>query len=117
MGYVLFGTSLYTDGNRICNGLEYIRDHGTVKYSVGRYVDEWIHLSGMESFWVALKRDIIGMYHDPSKKHLQRYANQFCTKHNFRDSDGALMEHIAALAVGKRLMYRDLINQKLSLRV
>ena len=110
MDHVLFGTPLYTDENRAYSGLEYVYDHGTVKHSVGEYVDEQIHINGMESFWATLKRSINGTYHKMSKKHLQRYVNQFCAKHNLRNMDTMhQMEHIAACMVGKRLMYRDLI--------
>ena len=110
MDHVLFGTPLYTDDHKAYSGLEYVYDHGTVKHSVGEYVDEQIHVNGMESFWATLKRSINGTYHHMSKKHLQRYVNQFCAKHNLRDRDTKhQMEHVVAAMVGKRLMYRDLI--------
>ena len=109
MDNVELGSMLYTDENRAYSGLEYVYDHGTVKHSVGEYVDEQIHVNGMESFWATLKRSINGTYHHMSKKHLQRYVNQFCAKHNLRNMDTMhQMEHIAACMVGKRLMYRDL---------
>ena len=92
---------------RLIRGLEYVYDHGTVKHSVGEYVDEQIHVNGMESFWATLKRSINGTYHQMSKKHLQRYVNQFCGKHNVRNMDTMhQMEHVAACMVGKRLMYK-----------
>ena len=46
MDHVLFGTPLYTDENRAYSGLEYVYDHGTVKHSVGEYVNEQIHTNG-----------------------------------------------------------------------
>ena len=111
MDHVLFGTPLYTDDHKAYSGLEYVYDHGTVKHSVGEYVDEQIHTNGMESFWATLKRSINGTYHKMSKKHLQRYVNQFCAKHNARDMDTMeQMQYVVAGMVGKRLMYRDLIK-------
>ena len=110
MDNVEFGSMLYTDENRAYSGLEYLYDHGTVKHSVGEYVDEQIHVNGMESFWATLKRSINGTYHHMSKKHLQRYVNQFCAKYNLRDRDTMhQMEHVVAAMVGKRLVYADLI--------
>lgn len=109
MDHVLFGTPLYTDDHKAYSGLEYVYDHGTVKHSVGEYVDEQIHVNGMESFWATLKRSINGTYHQMSKKHLQRYVNQFCAKHNLRNMDTMhQMEYMVAGMVGKRLMYKDL---------
>ncbi len=110
LDHVLFGTPLYTDDHKAYTGLEYVYDHGTVKHSVGEYVDEHIHVNGMESFWATLKRSINGTYHQMSKKHLQRYVNQFCAKHNLRDMDTMhQMEHVVAGMIGKRLLYKNLI--------
>ena len=50
MDHVLFGTPLYTDDHKAYSGLEYVYDHETVKHSVGEYVNEQIHINGMESF-------------------------------------------------------------------
>ncbi len=46
-----------------------------------------------------------------SKKHLQRYVNEFAGRHNARDYDTAeQMTIIAQGLVGKRLMYKSLIS-------
>ena len=110
MDHVLFGTPLYTDENRAYSGLHYIYDHGTVKHSVGEYVNEQIHTNGMESFWSMLKRGITGTYHKMSKKHLHRYIAEFTARHNFRDLD--TLEQMAVMArsmENRRIKYHDLI--------
>ena len=57
-----------------------------------------------------LKRAHKGTFHKISPKHLQRYVNEFCVRHNMRDSDTKdQMQSIVANMIGKRLMYRDLI--------
>lgn len=102
---------VYTDGSTAYKGRE---NHEAVAHSVGEYVrylaDGKVHTNGVESFWSMLKRAHKGTFHRLSAKHLQRYVNEFCGRHNIRDLDTIRqMEHVVARMVGKRLMYRDLI--------
>ncbi|MCY4486832.1 MAG: transposase [Deltaproteobacteria bacterium] len=57
-----------------------------------------------------LKRGYHGTYHKMSAKHLNRYVNEFASRHNIRQRDTAdQMASVVAGVVGKRLMFRDLI--------
>ena len=86
-------------------------DHQVVKHSVGEYVDEQIHINGMESFWSMLKRAHKGTFHRISKKHLKKYVTEFAGRHNFREQDTIKqMQSVIAGMVSKRLMYSDLID-------
>ena len=40
----------------------------------------------MEGFWSLLQRGIIEIYHWTSKKHIQRYINEFCYRYNTKAS-------------------------------
>ena len=62
-------------------------DHQFVKHSVGEYVDGEIHINRMESFWSILKRVHQCTFQRFSKKHLDRYVNEFEGKHNIRNTD------------------------------
>ena len=85
-------------------------DHQTVRHSVGEYVDENIHINGMESFWSVLKRAHKGTFHKISHKHLQRYVTEFAGRHNARPLDTIdQMRSIAQGMVGKQLKYDDLV--------
>ena len=59
-------------------------DHESVKHSVGEYVDGMAHINGIESFWSMLKRGYHGTYHRMSAKHLQRYVDEFSSRHNIQ---------------------------------
>ena len=86
-------------------------DHQSVKHSVGEYVDENIHINGMESFWSVLKRAHKGTFHKISHKHLDRYVIEFAGRHNTRSLDTIRqMESIVLSMVGKRLKFKDLIQ-------
>ena len=103
------GSSVYTDDFRSYEKLEGYK-HDTVKHSIGEYVDEQIHINGMESFWSMLKRAHKGTYHKMSKKHLDRYVQEFAGRHNIRERDTInQMQHIVIGMVGKQLKYKDLI--------
>ncbi len=49
-------------------------------------------------------------YHKMSPKHLQRYVDEFLSRHNNRDFDTIVqMGKVAENLVGKRLRYHDLV--------
>lgn len=101
---------VFTDEHRGYHGL---KNHQTVKHSVGEYVDGMAHTNGIESFWSMLKRGYHGTYHKMSPEHLDRYVTEFSGRHNMRDDD--TVDQMAAVfrgIVGKRLRYDDLIAPK-----
>ena len=103
---VVDGAKVYTDEATAYRGLP---NHETVNHSVGKYVDGMAHTNGIESFWSMLKRGYHGTYHKMSRKHLDRYVNEFAGRHNARSED--TMDQMAGIACrmsGRRLMYRDL---------
>ena len=79
---------------------------------VGEYVNDQIHINGMESFWAVLKRAHKGTFHKISAKHLNRYVQEFAGRHNLRNQDTRdMMCHVVAGMIGQRLTYKRLINQ------
>ncbi|MDE0170739.1 MAG: IS1595 family transposase [bacterium] len=99
---------VYTDGATAYDGLP---NREKVAHSVGEYVRGEAHTNGMESFWSMLKRGYHGTYHRMSAKHLQRYVNEFCGRHNVRDLDTVdQMVAVFVGLVGKRLTYTDLTD-------
>ena len=103
------GATVYTDDHGGYHGMPF--EHGTVKHSVGEYVNGMAHTNGIESFWSLLKRGYHGTYHHMSEKHLDRYVQEFAGRHNVREVD--TIDQMTALALGmtgKRLRYRDLVS-------
>ena len=87
-------------------------EHGTVKHSIGEYVNGMAHTNGIESFWALLKRGYHGTYHHMSEKHLNRYVTEFAGRHNVRPADTVdQMQAMARNMAGRRLRYADLIAE------
>ena len=100
--------TVYTDGSSAYRGRE---NHESVSHSSGEYVRGDVHTNGVESLWAILKRAYMGTHHWMSPKHLQRYVNELCGRHNIRDLDTIdQMTAVVAGMVGKRLLYRKLVD-------
>lgn len=108
---VEFGSTVYSDGAHI---YERVKDEGyhheSVIHSRGEYVRGDVHTNGIESFWAGIKRGIVGVYHQISKKHLNKYVSEYVAKHNIRVKDTIdQMLFVVECFEGKRLRYCDLI--------
>lgn len=77
-------TVLMTDDYKGYAPLNKIIEHHIINHSSGKYVDGDIHTNTIEGFWALLKRGIIGQYHHVTKKHLNKYIDEFCFKYNNR---------------------------------
>ena len=109
--HVAEGTTVYTDEHKGYSPIAVEYDRKSIKHSLGEYVDGQIHINSMESFWSMLKRGYIGTYHCLSEKHLQKYADEFATRHNSRPLP--TMKQIGRTVdgmKGKRLKYKELIS-------
>lgn len=97
-----------TDQMKSYHGLEReFAGHGTVDHSAQEYVRGVIHVNFSESYFALFKRGILGAFHHISRKHLQRYLEEFdfrWTRRKISDTE-RMLEAIAGTA-GKRLYYR-----------
>ena len=99
-------SNIITDEARHYRGLsDYMVNH-----SVGEFVNGMAHTNGIESFWSILKRGYIGTHHWFSKKHIDRYVNEFAGRHNSRKLDTIeQMKMMANNMTGKNLKYKKLV--------
>lgn len=78
---------LITDEYKGYLGMTRIVPHSVIRHAVW-YVDGDIHTNTIESFWALLKRGMFGQFHSVSRKHLQRYVDEFCYRYNLRHAKG-----------------------------
>lgn len=104
------GATLYSDEWTGYRGLERVYDHAFVKHGQHEYVNGRIHTNTIEGFWSILKRGIFGIYHFTSKKHLQRYVDEFAFRYNSRTTNEALRFNLLLSNMEHRLTYKMLIN-------
>ena len=104
--YVKKGTIIISDEYRIYNNIA----HNRVNHSKGKYVFNEIHTNTIESFWALFKRGYIGIYHYMSKKHLQRFINEFVYRINNNFLSNFDIVEKAILNIEGHLSYRRLIN-------
>ena len=74
-----------TDEYKGYNNLSKVYEHYFVKHAVKEYVRDKTHTNTIEGVWSLLKRGIVGIYHKKTRKHLQKYLDEFCFRYNTKD--------------------------------
>jgi len=86
--------------------------HEVIRHTHGEYAKGRAHTNTIEGFWSLFKRQVYGIHHWVSTKHLQRYVNEATWRYNRREAlEGSRVNSLLASAYGKRLRYRELIGK------
>lgn len=108
--HITIGSNIHTDEFKAYESVNSFYNHKKVNHGSGEYVSGNCHTNSIESFWALFKRGFIGVYHQMSKKHLQRYVDEFTFRFNNRELTlEAFFDKILTNAVNKRLKYKELI--------
>ncbi|WP_372826850.1 IS1595 family transposase [Polaromonas sp.] len=90
--------------------------HSTVNHSRKEYARGNVTSNTVEASFAIFKRGLNGTFHSVSERHLQRYANEFDFRWNFRLGNGFTDSDRADAALkgiaGKRLTYRRINGQQ-----
>jgi len=105
-----FGSILHTDEWLAYQGLHREYDHRVVEHGKGIYAKEDTNTNTIEGAWSILKRMIIGIYHFTSRKHLQKYIDEFVFRYNTRLTSESHRFNLLLSNVEFRLTYKELIN-------
>lgn len=83
--------------------------HGVVRHSAGEYRKGDAYTNTVEGAWSLLKRQIIGIHHWVSPKHLDRYVQEMTFRYSRREmGEGARFNDLLG-NIEKRLTYKALI--------
>ncbi len=84
--------------------------HETVNHRSKEYTRGDVHTNNLEGYWSQLKRQIFGIHHWVSRKHLDRYVGENAWRYNRRDvTEYFRFNELLALTSGARLTYPELI--------
>ena len=110
--HVAPGSFVMTDEYVSYRGLSANYRHHTINHSAGEWVrDGVIHTNAIEGVWSLLKRQIYGIHHWVSVKHLDRYLSEATWRYNRRAVGEGEGERVGAFLAGTsgRLTYKALI--------
>ena len=109
------GSHICTDSYSGYDVLNWNSKHDIVKHCVGEYVKIdsktafKIHTNSIEEFWSLLRRGINGTHHWVSKKHIQRYLNDFSFRYSNRELETVQIFESIFQNTNVPLTYKQLI--------
>lgn len=112
--HVMLGASIMTDEWRAYARLSERYEHSVVRHGQGEYATGEpgagrVHTNTIEGFWSLFKRGIVGIYHNVSVKHLNKYVGEFEYRYNTRkNTEGERFDLSLFQTQGRRLTYADL---------
>lgn len=107
--YVKLGSDLYTDEWNYGKKADTLYNHQNVNHKKGFYGKGAFTTNHIENFWSVVKRGVIGVYHYWSRRHMQKYIDEFVYRFNRRELTNRekfdrLLENLEY-----RLTYKELI--------
>lgn len=105
------GTQLYTDEFLSYSKIGKLYPHDVVSHGKGQYAKAGgINSNSAESFWALFKRGYYGTYHTMSKKHLQKYVDEFVFRFNNRaiELSDVFADVVERVSESKTLPYKQL---------
>lgn len=115
--FVVEGSIIYTDGwsyGEIQNTYQQRSvDHGLGFYGTSTVTEDGeivcTNTNSIENAWTHLKRMIVGTYYKLSKKHLQKYVDEFVFRFNTRNYSIAQRFNLLLCNLECRLTYKELV--------
>jgi hypothetical protein len=107
--FVETNSTMVTDEHNAYNGVHKKYNHERVNHREKEYVRGNVHTNTIEGYWNILKKQIDGIHHSVSPKHLQRYCNESSYRYNNRQlTQDEKFINVLSNCDG-RLKYNDLI--------
>lgn len=110
--FVAPDNTLITDESHAYHNMKVLYEHKTINHRQKQYVRQdtiLVHTNNIEGYWSLLKKQINGIHHFVSPKHLQRYCNESAFRFNNKE---VLQDERFAFALANcegQLKYQTLI--------
>jgi transposase-like protein len=104
------GSTLHTDEHPSYGDLQGPYEVHSVRHSAGEYVRDFCHINGIEGAWSLFKRQVYGIHHHVSVKHLDAYLGEMCYRYNRRDMEEGERVNDLLSQVEGRLTYKALTH-------
>lgn len=108
---VIEGSIMVSDENPSYNSLKKNYRHVKVNHGKEEYVRGAAHTNTLEGYWSLLKRQITGIHHSVSPKHLQRYCNEASFRYNKKKTTQDVRFAYAVSNCEGNLSYKSLIAE------
>lgn len=110
--FVEEGSVMITDESNVYNKVKQNYKHEKVNHQIKEYVRGIVHTNTIEGYWNILKKQINGIHHFVSPKHLQRYCNESAFRYNNRRLAQDERFAVSIKQCEGRLKYDNLIAKK-----
>ncbi|NCA75606.1 MAG: IS1595 family transposase [Alphaproteobacteria bacterium] len=104
------GSIVITDEHYAYRGISSEYEHLFINHAQDNYVNGVAHTNSIEGFWSLFKRGIIGIYHNVSEKHINRYLVEFAQRYNTRKTTESDRFNYFLSNCEGRIKYQDLIK-------
>lgn len=107
-------STMVSDEHHAYNKVGEKYNHRKINHRSKEYVrkeDILVHTNNIEGYWNILKKQIVGIHHSVSPKHLQRYCNESAFRYNNRS---LLQDERFTTAIGNcngSLKYKELVTK------
>jgi transposase-like protein len=108
--HAAIGTKINTDDFLSYSRVGKYYQHNAVAHGAGEYVNGDTHTNSIESFWALFKRGYTGIYHHMSRKHLQRYVDEYTFRFNrrARAMQSVFADVVMRVSDSEKLPYKQL---------
>jgi len=113
VSHAKIGSKIYTDDFLSYSRVGRFFPHKAISHARGEYVNGDVHTNTIESFWALFKRGYHGVYHHMSRKHLQRYVDEFTFRFNRRagQMQDTFADVVEKVSQSSRLPYKILTHE------
>lgn len=100
---------VFTDELPAYTSVSKTHQHEKVNHRYDEWVRGQVHTNNVENAWSLFKRSIVGAYHQISKKHIDKYLDEFEWRFNNRENPYLFRDTLIKLIQSENMEYKKLV--------